>query len=235
MQNPLSLRNQNVKDVIYVGTVVNGNDPQKMGRVTVRVPHIFDNVSDGDLPWAIPDRMTGPAGNVGGSASCMVPRSGSKVYVFFQLGNIHSPIYSTDILNTQFFASTVFGSEYPDAWGFSDGENFIKVNRATGDILIQNKVASSINIATDGTVSVTSVKDLNVNVPAGTTTVNSPTVVVNADTTTVNSPVVAVNADTSVTVTVGTSTATMTPGSVMLDNGAGATVSLVGPIVDLNM
>jgi len=235
MQNPLALRNQNVKDVIYVGTVVNGNDPQKMGRVTVRVPHIFDNVADGDLPWAIPDRMTGPAGNVGGSASCMVPLAGSKVYVFFQLGNIHSPIYSTDILNTQFFASTVFGSEYPNAWGFSDGANYIKVNRVTGDVLIQNAAGDIINLATDGTINITATKDLNVNV-TGTTTVNSPTVVVNASTSaTVTSPVVQVTASTSATITSGGSSVTVTPGTISLDNGAGATVSLIGGIVDLNM
>jgi len=232
MQNPLNLRNQNVKDVIYVGTVVNGNDPQKMGRVTVRVPHIFDNVADGDLPWAIPDRMAGPAGNVGGSASCMIPLAGSKVYVFFQLGNIHSPIYSTDILNTQFFASTVFGAEYPNAWGFSDGSNYLKINRATGDILIQNAVNSLINIAPDGTITVTSVKDLNVNV-TGTTTVNSPTVIVNATDTTVNSDNVTVNATTSTvnatsvtvtasasaTVTVGASSISVTPATIAVNSG----------------
>jgi len=212
-----------------------------MGRVTVRVQPIFDNVADGDLPWAIPDRMAGPAGNVGGSASCMIPLAGSKVYVFFQLGNIHSPIYSTDILNTQFFASTVFGAEYPNAWGFSDGSNYLKINRATGSILIQNAVNSLINIAPDGTITVTSVKDLNVNV-TGTTTVNSPTVVVNATDTTVNSDNVTVNANlvsvtaaSSATVTVGSSVVTVTPGTINLDNGAGATVSLIGAIVDLNM
>lgn len=228
MQNPLNMKGQDLKDVVYIGTVVDGNDPDKQGRCRIRVPHVFDGVDDTDLPWARADRMSGPAGNVNGSATCMIPANGSKVYVAFQLGDPHDPIYTTDILNTAFFSGTVFGSEYPYAWGFSDGQNFIKINRQTGDFKLQNATGSFAQIAADGTINASATKDINATAPAGTATVSAQNIVANA------SQAISATATTTASVTVGTASITIAPGSIIMDNGTGATVKAIGPNVLLN-
>lgn len=169
----MELRAQDLKDVIFAGTVVNNNSPGKDGKVQVRVPHVFRGVNDADLPWAIPDRMSGPAGTgVAGSATCMIPANGSRVFVFFQNGNPYDPIYSSDILNTDFFASTVFGLEYPLAWGFSDGQNYIKINRDTGSIKIHSSTGSDLELTAAGDLVGTIAKDVNLTIN-GNTTVNT--------------------------------------------------------------
>lgn len=175
MQSPIDLKAQDYKDVIFSGVVVNNNSLGKDGKVQIRVPHIFDGIQDSDLPWAIADRMNSPAGTgVAGSATCMVPANGSKVFVAFQMGNPYNPIYSSDILNTQFFASTVFGGEYPNAWGFSDGSNFIKINRVTGAVTVQNAAGSYYKIEGDGAIKVATASGSSYAIDAaGAVTVNS--------------------------------------------------------------
>jgi len=43
--------------VYHIGKVVNNNDPDKLGRVQVRVFGIFSNdIPDEDLPWALPEQ-----------------------------------------------------------------------------------------------------------------------------------------------------------------------------------
>jgi hypothetical protein len=38
----------------YCGVVENVKDPEKLGRVKVRVPHVFGFIGQNDLPWALP-------------------------------------------------------------------------------------------------------------------------------------------------------------------------------------
>lgn len=83
----------------YAGIVENNKDPLKLGRVKVRVPHVYGSSATGsgyiatnDLPWALPAGL--PAG--GSSASggfSQLPTIGDKVWVRFLDGEPEKPIW----------------------------------------------------------------------------------------------------------------------------------------------
>lgn len=83
----------------YAGIVESNKDPLKLGRVKVRVPHVYGSSATGsgyiatnDLPWALPAGL--PAG--GSSASggfSQLPTTGDKVWVRFLDGEPEKPIW----------------------------------------------------------------------------------------------------------------------------------------------
>ena len=83
----------------YAGIVESNKDPLKLGRIKVRVPHVYGSDSTGsgyigvnDLPWALPAGM--PAG--GSSASggfSQLPEKGDKIWVRFLDGEPEKPIW----------------------------------------------------------------------------------------------------------------------------------------------
>jgi hypothetical protein len=83
----------------YCGIVENVSDPLKLGRVKVRVPHVYGaNAASGgvigtnDLPWAMPAGM--PAGGGPGSGGFShLPSKGDHVYVRFLDGEPEKPIW----------------------------------------------------------------------------------------------------------------------------------------------
>lgn len=83
----------------YAGLVEKTNDPEGLGRVKVRVPHVYGVSGSGtgyigvnDLPWALPAGM--PAGGSGSSGGfSMIPDIGDKVWVRFLDGEPEKPIY----------------------------------------------------------------------------------------------------------------------------------------------
>lgn len=84
-----------------MGRVVNrdGDSLWPLGRVQVRVPHVYgtaneaDGISDADLPWAIPFGMpNGATTKVGGMS--WVPDKGAQVAVMFLDGDPDQPMYT---------------------------------------------------------------------------------------------------------------------------------------------
>jgi len=76
---------------IYRATVLDNNDPSKLGRVKVNVFGVFESIAAADLPWAVPMQPIGPgAGNGFGVFS--VPEVGSNVFVMFEGGDVYQPI-----------------------------------------------------------------------------------------------------------------------------------------------
>lgn len=68
----------------YVGVVEDNLDPEKIGRVKVRVMDVFDEISVEDIPWASPWKdLNGNDFNI--------PEKGKVVMVVFDQGNIESP------------------------------------------------------------------------------------------------------------------------------------------------
>lgn len=92
---------QTILSGIYRGIVEDSNDPEKSGRVRVRVFAIHtmnaeQTESEGipikHLPWAIP-ALPITTGGVAGLGNFSVPKKGSHVFVFFENGNIMHPVY----------------------------------------------------------------------------------------------------------------------------------------------
>ena len=77
----------------YIGPVVDNNDPQKIGRVKIRVMDVFEDLKDVDIPWASPWKdLNGNQFNI--------PDKGKVVTVIFENGNKNNPEYiSSDHYN----------------------------------------------------------------------------------------------------------------------------------------
>lgn len=91
----------------YAGIVESNKDPLKLGRLKVRVPHVFGSESTGsgyigtnDLPWALPAGM--PAGGSAASGGfSQLPEPGDKVWVRFLDGEPEKPIWEWGMQSTE--------------------------------------------------------------------------------------------------------------------------------------
>lgn len=81
-----------LREMTFLGVVVDVNDPKKIGRCRVRVFGKFDDIADGDLPWASPN-LALSFGQNGGSGRFSTPKKDAIVNVTFNNGNIYSPEY----------------------------------------------------------------------------------------------------------------------------------------------
>jgi len=81
-----------LKEMEFLGDVVNNEDPKKIGRCRIRVFGKFDSIEDADLPWASPRRGLS-FGKDGGSGQFSTPKKDAVVHVKFNNGNIYSPEY----------------------------------------------------------------------------------------------------------------------------------------------
>lgn len=73
-------------DKLWVGLVEENVDPDRLGRVKVRVQSIYDDISVEDIPWAHPIKTTS-------GKSFEIPAIGKIVSVFFPNDNLYEPYY----------------------------------------------------------------------------------------------------------------------------------------------
>lgn len=98
------LKNDDLKSMLFMGEVVDIEDPTKTGRARVRIFGKFDELADDELPWAT-QALGFTFGSGGGSGSISIPRLGAVVNVVFDNGNLYSPYFmniqetSTDLLD----------------------------------------------------------------------------------------------------------------------------------------
>jgi hypothetical protein len=149
-------------DGFHRGKVVNNNDPLKLGRVRVKVSPWFDEVKDGDCPWAE------PAWN---SGILYIPPVNAWVWVFFENSDPEKPVWFAWSLpfNGVRYQGGVweefgkgamdagnmfaeYGAEYPGSvvWRLPMGSALIFY--ANGDIKLINKSGSYIIIYRDGRI-----------------------------------------------------------------------------------
>ena len=76
----------------WIGEVVDIEDPNKVGRIKVKVYGKFDDIPTADIPWAHPG-MNSTAGSASGGGHFSVPKKGSIVSIKFDQGNIYHPEY----------------------------------------------------------------------------------------------------------------------------------------------
>ena len=87
---------------VYLGEIVDNEDPLKKGRCKIYVYGVFDGSWDlnsdkkdipiDDLPWAYPNTINVFGGNNGGG-NISIPKKGTKVKVIFNRNDIYSPEY----------------------------------------------------------------------------------------------------------------------------------------------
>lgn len=118
----------------YAGLVEDNKDPEKLGRLKVRVPHVygavggvFGAISTENLPWAMPSGLpNGLSQNSGGFD--WLPEVGDQVLVRFLDGEPEKPVYEW-FMQTQKAAETFKLHQYKDATGAIPGSGGGKPKR----------------------------------------------------------------------------------------------------------
>lgn len=136
----------------YLGMVEDNNDPEKLGRIRVRISPYMDFESTEDLPWACP--ILGSCGNSASSGGLNIPEVGSQVRVFFPSHDLTAPYYRGAELN-EFNRTTFFDDNYPNTYGYKDSTgNFYKIDKANKTVQFQHSSSSNLRIAPDGSMQV---------------------------------------------------------------------------------
>ena len=149
----MSIKIKNINDTVFLGKVVNSDDPLFMFRCKVKVVGMFDDIEDDLLPWVFPKNSASFAGS--GFGDGQYPKVGTWVKVEFPHNDIYSgeyygipniePALQTE-LNGDYKNSIVFAYDideelkvmYTQAQGFliSSGENIINIKKIDGEIII---------------------------------------------------------------------------------------------------
>ena len=136
----------------YLGFVEDNNDPEKLGRVKVRVAPYADLKRE-DLPWASPKLAS--CGNTSSAGGLNVPEIGSQVRVTFPSRDFTAPYYSGAELN-EVNKTTFFDDDYPNIYGYKDSiGNFVRVNKARGTVQFQHSSSANLQVAPSGSMKIT--------------------------------------------------------------------------------
>jgi len=135
----------------YLGCVEDNNDPEKLGRVKVRVAP-YSELSTEALPWAYPE--LGSHGNSANYGGLNVPEIGSQVRVRFPSRDFTAPYYTGAELNAT-NRTTFFDDDYPHTYGYKDSiGNFMKINKERGTAQFQHASSTNVQVAPDGSIKV---------------------------------------------------------------------------------
>lgn len=97
----------------YRAVVLDNNDPDKKGRIKVRVFGIFTaDIPTDKLPWAVPAQplFAGAGVDYGHFA---VPEVNSQVFVFFEGGDVYQPVYWAEAPNGVHGLPSELQTNYP--------------------------------------------------------------------------------------------------------------------------
>lgn len=135
----------------YLGMVEDNEDPEKLGRLRVRIG-LFEDYATEELPWACP--TLGTHGNSSSAGGLNVPEKGSQVRIYFPSHDLTAPYYMGAELNN-LNKTTFFDDDYPNTYGYKDSRgNFVKVNKARDTVQFQHSSTSNLKIAPDGSMQV---------------------------------------------------------------------------------
>ena len=135
----------------YLGMVEDNEDPEKLGRLRVRIG-LFEDYATEELPWACP--TLGTHGNSSSAGGLNVPEKGSQVRIYFPSHDLTAPYYMGAELNN-LNKTTFFDDDYPNTYGYKDSRgNFMKINKARDTVQFQHSSTSNLKIAPDGSMQV---------------------------------------------------------------------------------
>jgi len=106
--NKQELFQDNLRDTHWLGEVIDNVDPNGGGRCRIRVYGKFDLLEDEDIPWAIP-------ANTALVGSYSVPNIGEVVSIYFDNGNIYTPVYKNTVrVNSELKSEVLDNSSNPE-------------------------------------------------------------------------------------------------------------------------
>ncbi len=141
----------NKTEISYLGDVEENEDPDKLGRLKVRIS-IYEDIPTDKLPWSYPQSPTF-LGNSKDSIAFSVPEIGSQVKVTFPTKDKYAPFYgSSDITKSN--KCSFFDEDYPHSYGFKDSiGNFFKINKIKKLLQLQHTTTANIKFDEKGTIS----------------------------------------------------------------------------------
>ena len=143
----------------WTGIVINNNDPDKLGRCQVKIYGYYDNLATTNIPWAIPDikSMVGTKGNF------VVPELNTIVRGYFDNGDDSKPVYESVAFNASYSERTAGmknwqyrTDDYPHTMVLfqTDQNDFLVMNRKTGEISFNHHTGTVTKIDSDGNISI---------------------------------------------------------------------------------
>lgn len=143
---------------IYRGTVVDNDDPEKLGRIKVRIYPMYIDLAAADIPFATPaNSLFSGAGN--GFGSFVVPDVGSNVFCFFEAGRVDQPVFFAEATDAKKGIPSESSSNYPNrkVWKTSQGFT-VYFDGSNNEFHITHPNNVSIVIDNTGKVSITGAK-----------------------------------------------------------------------------
>lgn len=173
----------NNTDIPKFGTVIYNNDPERLGRIKVKLTGIFEPTDEigSNLPWVRQLTDTFLCGN--NCEMFSVPEIGSVVEIKWAFDN-RTPFY-TGAPYSQKHKTNAFDEDYPNSWGFCNNDFIFKINETQG-IFTLSFNNSTITISKDGTINIASdnvnVKSKNANIKSDSVTIDSSSVIIGNNT-----------------------------------------------------
>jgi hypothetical protein len=147
----------------WIGEVVDIEDPQKVGRIRVKVYGKFDDLEKESIPWAYPG-TNNTAGSASGGGFHSVPKLGSIVSIKFDNGNIYHPEYFFNQKISDEVKEEISGSYANSHVIIYDSvtEGSLKIFFTEEKGLMLDYKGTQINIKPDKNIDVTTTADLNI-------------------------------------------------------------------------
>jgi len=140
----------------WTGKVVDTADPDRLGRVRIKIIGYYDNIEDKQLPWAIPD-IAWLGGKCG---SQIIPEVDSMVRGYFDQGDVQRPVYDSLAFN-QYNSESDYTSrqnraDYPHMMVLmeTDQGDFLTLNRKDGNLCFTHRTGATTVIDKNGNISI---------------------------------------------------------------------------------
>lgn len=138
---------------IWLGQVVENNDPKFEGRVRIRVFGKYDNLEDDELPWAY-HMSSINGGSSGGFGEITVPKKDQLIQVIFANGDILSP-YWVNFPKINEAVKNEISGDYIDARVLTyDEDNKLKILYLKNSGLLIHLDESEILIGSDNSIKI---------------------------------------------------------------------------------
>jgi len=138
---------------IWLGRVVENNDPKFEGRVRIRVFGKYDNLEDDELPWVYHMSVIN-GGSSGGFGEITIPKKDQLIQVIFANGDILSP-YWVNFPKINEAVKNEISGDYIDARVLTyDEDNKLKILYLKNSGLLIHLDESEILIGSDNSIKI---------------------------------------------------------------------------------
>lgn len=143
----------------WTGIVVNNVDPDKLGRVQIKIYGYYDDLALNNIPWAVPDiqSLASTKGNF------IVPELNTILRGYFDNGDELKPVYNAVAFNAAYTSPEgnfhdwyVRTEDYPHTMVLfqTDNNDMLVMNKKTGEIAFTHHTGAVTKIDSDGNISI---------------------------------------------------------------------------------